>query len=459
MSRRISGLGALLGLLLLASACQAYFASPPAGQEVPTAVVSPPAGQTSPTEVSSGWTPPVETPKPPAYPPPAGWTPPPTDTPVPTKTPEPWTPSPTPTPWVVIPTPYAPAEALPEGFPTVVYAVQRPEQAVQLWTLRYEHGMLREELLLDLTEEVLEPRIGFGHSYIGSCWVSSLSSSPDGMHVALVLRTTEGGGIFTLIVGTDGQVYLPLQPNGQGIGFLDWFADGKKILLGGASSFRGGVSALDGTGFLPLPAMYDAVVVSQDAKIIFSTGKRLNAINTDGSALASLSLPFQESEGWGLFNLTLSSSGQLIAFTWARTPQPSDWGAGQIWVMDASGAKLQPLGAEETLAFGLEWSPDGRTIAFARWENFDMQILKTNPSALISSLWLIEAESGKERLLLPSEGQYAAWSLKWLPDGSGLVFLSNRGGDANLWFIRPDGTGLQQLTRQGGLQWADILGR
>lgn len=51
----------LVLFVLLLAGCTAYRASPPAGQESPTAVVSPLAGQTSPTEVSSGWTPPVET--------------------------------------------------------------------------------------------------------------------------------------------------------------------------------------------------------------------------------------------------------------------------------------------------------------------------------------------------------------------------------------------------------------
>jgi len=64
---------------------------------------------------------------------------------------------------------------------------------------------------------------------------------------------------------------------------------------------------------------------------------------------------------------------------------------------------------------------------------------------------VIDAKTGEERILLASDGKYAHWSPQWLPDGSGVVFLTNRDGAVNAWFVRTDGTGLQQLTRQGGL--------
>ncbi len=42
-------------------------------------------------------------------------------------------------------------------------------------------------------------------------------------------------------------------------------------------------------------------------------------------------------------------------------------------------------------------------------------------------------------------------SPRWSPDGKQIVFLSNRTGKFELWSIRPDGTGLRQLTHGGSM--------
>ncbi len=456
----------LLGLFVfLLAGCTAYWASPPAGQEVETAV--PPR----PTATS------VET----AVPPRPSATPTPSPFPLVTvpivtlkiPTPEPWTPSPTPTPWVVTPTPYAPAEALPEGFPTVIYAVQRPgepggswlAQPVQLWMLRYERGMLREELLLDLSSSAIEgkfeppdPHIARWVSYL---WVSDLSVSPDGLYIALTLQAWEGSGVITLVIQTDGsKIYRPDMPGDLGIGYLLWIPGSERFIVAGLlRSLMWGTMTLEGD-YVPFPApvTHDmaAAAVSPDGKrVIFSllpVGEiYLGAMDIDGSNLT----PFAVSRppaGIYVRDLALSPDGRTCVLIWmlkGSIPQP-----GQMWVMDADGSNQRPLTEPtEMYDFDLAWSPDGKSLAFVRWENYptwNRGYYPTTWGDMVTSLWLIDLE-GKERLLLSSEGHYAHWDPGWLPDGSGLVFVSNRGGENNLWFIRADGTGLQQLTQQGGL--------
>ena len=46
----------------------------------------------------------------------------------------------------------------------------------------------------------------------------------------------------------------------------------------------------------------------------------------------------------------------------------------------------------------------------------------------------------------PEFDRYVSWS----PDGERLIFTSDRGGKYELWAIRPDGSGLQVLTRTKG---------
>ncbi len=54
---------------------------------------------------------------------------------------------------------------------------------------------------------------------------------------------------------------------------------------------------------------------------------------------------------------------------------------------------------------------------------------------------------GTDRILVgtPDDG-FKDGAPSWAPDGSYIVFHSNRGGDFDIWRVNPDGTGLQQIT-------------
>lgn len=174
----------------------------------------------------------------------------------------------------------------------------------------------------------------------------------------------------------------------------------------------------------------------------------MGAIDVHGSDLVSFPLA-EPLPGGYVRNLTLSPEGQTCAFT--REHRVTYRGEGQIWVMNADGSNQRPLGSAGAYDYDLAWAPDGRTVVFVRWDSPNSPVFSTDRAERVSSLWLIDVESGQERLLLSSQGRYAHWAPRWLPDGEGLLLLSTRGGAADLWFVRPDGTGLQQLTRQGGL--------
>ena len=73
-------------------------------------------------------------------------------------------------------------------------------------------------------------------------------------------------------------------------------------------------------------------------------------------------------------------------------------------------------------------SPDGSQITFT-WRG---------------DLWKVPAQGGAATRLTshPADDAESAW----LPDGSGIVFTSDRDGGPNLWFMQPDGSGLRQVT-------------
>lgn len=101
-------------------------------------------------------------------------------------------------------------------------------------------------------------------------------------------------------------------------------------------------------------------------------------------------------------------------------------------------------GMRELPVFGITpaWSPDGTRIAFAG-----------GPAApywpyLPGDIYIINVDGSRlTQVTFDDPGQYWLDSHpNWSPDGSEIVFCSNRGGDYAIWAIRPDGTGLRYIT-------------
>src|SRR5262249_32818458 len=80
-------------------------------------------------------------------------------------------------------------------------------------------------------------------------------------------------------------------------------------------------------------------------------------------------------------------------------------------------------------------SPDGRWIAFDNWVPHE-------------DLFLMSAEGGIPRQL--TNDRFKDRHPQWSPDGKSLLFYSNRSGHYEAWTIRPDGSGLRQVTKTTG---------
>ena len=181
------------------------------------------------------------------------------------------------------------------------------------------------------------------------------------------------------------------------------------------------------------------------------TSDEIWVVDADGTGLSRLTgskVGCQPEVGTCDAQPAWSPDGKRIAFT--RGSGHVVDGLAQRWsimVMHSNGTHVRrvtqltkPAQGED---YAPQWSPDGRTLVFER-DN----VRNAQPAGGVA-LWTVDLRTGKERRITPWWVR-AGDTPDWSPDGSRILFHSNNHGkegiSANLYTVRPDGTGLKQLT-------------
>ena len=221
-----------------------------------------------------------------------------------------------------------------------------------------------------------------------------------------------------------------LSPDGRRVSFTAESAGARQIFL---MSSRGGYPE-------PLTATEKPASDPQwspdGRRIAFVREEAIWMIDVEGShqALVSQHPAGNRSPRW-------CADGHQIAFISRRR------GWDQLWLVDAPVPRrgrpaTRPRSAEPTpmTAPGVDvdefvWSPDGRQIAVAS---------QRLPNLLTSQIHLVDVVTAQERLIAGED----AWETgpRWLPDGSGLLLVSDRDGWFQVVRISTDGKERTVLT-------------
>jgi Tol biopolymer transport system component len=275
--------------------------------------------------------------------------------------------------------------------------------------------------------------------------------SPDGLHIAFARDSPTGVELY-LVPAAGGAERLIIKLRRRGLPHsmpvartLDWFPDGQALL-----------------------------VTDQDSAVGTSSLFRVSIETGDKRRLTS---PPPQSRGD--LQPAVSPDGRMLAFV--RSCPACD-----IYVASASGGDVRRITFEKQVVSGLAWSEDGKSIVFssergatagagslwrvavggpsaARLEQIPgvgprasqpaiarrSRLLAYQESFQDTNLWQVPANgSGAPKLVISSTREETLPD--YSPDGSRIVFNSNRSGHWEIWIANADGSHSRQLTSNAG---------
>lgn len=246
-------------------------------------------------------------------------------------------------------------------------------------------------------------------------------------------RTT--GALFTIRPDGTGVRQVTRPRRGVIDQYPDWSPDGRTIVF---------------HRMVPCPPEGSRNGIDRTCDLIYT-------VRRDGTGLKRLvPCAFDASLPWpascvGAHTPAWSADGSKIAFSYSLVNQ--DYAGSLkvqrgIWIVDADGTdqrQLTQLTPGTSWDAGPQWSPDGSKIVFTRADLSRKQ----------DAVFTVDVESGNLFQVTPW-ALHAGGDPEWSPDGKWILLTTQPGSRAeNVYKIRPDGTGLTNLTRhrRGGYHY------
>jgi Tol biopolymer transport system component len=117
----------------------------------------------------------------------------------------------------------------------------------------------------------------------------------------------------------------------------------------------------------------------------------------------------------------------------------------ELYTISESGSdrrRITDFGSQGAWAAHPYWSPDGGTIAF--------NVIWRSDGRHRSELYAISPNGSNLRPLTRTPSGKSSWSVTWAPDGQRIAFVSDRDGNADIYVMRLDDTGIKRLTTSTG---------
>ena len=287
--------------------------------------------------------------------------------------------------------------------------------------------------------------------------VAEVAFSPDGSRVAYTVTTYDGPGrarrqLFVMTLADGRSVRLG---GDDGASSPQWSPDGRLVAFKGTVEGRSGlvVSGPDGTG-----PRFLAEMVGTNSPLTFEG--RTIAWAPDSRRLAFVSAtPGPE---------TALAGGDPVVITRYKYKPDAEEGLTRfndnrrrhIFLVDAAGGAARALTSGDFEEHSIDFSPDGREIAFVSNREKDPDLFY-NPD-----LFAVRVADGGIRRLTATES--AEFQPRWSPDGKAIAFLGTRRGltdlettmeDNHVWVMAADGSHRRDLgaavdNRQGPTAWA-----
>lgn len=128
----------------------------------------------------------------------------------------------------------------------------------------------------------------------------------------------------------------------------------------------------------------------------------------------------------------VSFDGKMLAISSHRAGLPG--GGSTVYVLPVTGGKPKQL-TESTPSYWHGWNPNGK----------DVLVIGQRNGSRIYNIYKVSTTNGKEIALTNNTSGHVDGS-EYSPDGKYIYYNSNASGTMQIWRMKPDGTGKEQLT-------------
>jgi serine/threonine protein kinase/Tol biopolymer transport system component len=273
-----------------------------------------------------------------------------------------------------------------------------------------------------------------------------MSISRDLKSVAYAKR--DGEKLEIQISGINGDSPRTIAASEAEVRNIEWHPNGKQLLYSELTNGVFQIFSVNVSGGTPRQLTFSeqnclVLDVSADGeRILYGSSKEESDVwavdlRTGKESVAASDI---HSELWA----DLSPDGKTLAYQSIKNLSQGDkLFSGNIYTKTLG----EPAAAVEVVKnAGLpQWSPDGKSLSFVRFQGVTPQIYKFSPAGGKESAVTSSGVTPVSYSLLPYNRTQAS-DISWSPDGSRIAFDARRNGVSNIWLINQDGTNETQIT-------------